>query len=88
MGVHRAIADDARNLLLRNGYRVWNDGSDDPTKSIISVDHDSICYLGVLKQANTAWLDGGRVVSIERGFSSVPPHGLHDDRYVDYTGAT
>jgi hypothetical protein len=68
---------DARKLLEAAHYRCAR---------VVSVDHDSILFLGPLGKPHTAWLhrqkSGQMLVKMVDGFSADVPVGLHDEALV------
>ncbi len=77
MAVHADAAQQAKALLEGRGVQV---------SDIVSIDRDSILYLGSLPpgQPKTAWLHRSsrgetKVVRLQHGFVAEPPPGLHDE---------
>lgn len=68
----RDVRRDAKRLLEAHAY---------PCSRVISVDRDSILFVGILDRPHTAWLHrhaSGRLsLTVADGFAATPPDGLH-----------
>lgn len=73
MAAPHTVRWDAKRLLEAHAY---------PCSRVISVDRDSILFVGILDRPHTAWLHrhatGRLSLTVTDGFAATPPAGPHE----------